>query len=169
MYGGPYGGQANTCICSTIVYSLVSACAGCQGSSWVEYVFCSSRENSTRLTFFQVGNVGVQLYFCGSTYSVRALPPHPMPIPCTTLFLLFALSETSVSGIRTRSQPERVCPTGHILTWCVSPSVFRRCVILALRMPSFPKWHRPTGVGMPSQRKPLVVSRATWHHGLKIF
>lgn len=37
MYGGPYGGQGNTCICSTIVYSLVSACAGCQGSSWIEW------------------------------------------------------------------------------------------------------------------------------------
>jgi len=32
-YGGPYAGQGNPCVCNTVVYSLVSACGACQGSS----------------------------------------------------------------------------------------------------------------------------------------
>lgn len=39
-YGGPDVGEDNLCTCNTVAYSLVSACAACQGSStWVQYVF----------------------------------------------------------------------------------------------------------------------------------
>jgi len=35
MYGGPTAAQSNLCECNTVVYSLVSACGACQGSSWI--------------------------------------------------------------------------------------------------------------------------------------
>jgi len=35
MYGGPTASQSNLCECNTVVYSLVSACAACQGSTWI--------------------------------------------------------------------------------------------------------------------------------------
>ncbi|KAI0270212.1 hypothetical protein BGY98DRAFT_268172 [Russula aff. rugulosa BPL654] len=38
MYGGPSDvGNSNFCICSTIGYSLISACAGCQGENWISW------------------------------------------------------------------------------------------------------------------------------------
>ncbi|KAN0140979.1 hypothetical protein V8E53_001423 [Lactarius tabidus] len=36
-YGGPNLGQGNQCICNTVVYSLISACAACQKGSWINY------------------------------------------------------------------------------------------------------------------------------------
>jgi hypothetical protein len=38
-YTGPDSGQGTPCQCNTVVYSLVSACAGCQGGQWIPYVF----------------------------------------------------------------------------------------------------------------------------------
>jgi len=37
VYVGPSVGQNNTCICGIVVYSLASACGGCQGSSWISW------------------------------------------------------------------------------------------------------------------------------------
>jgi len=38
LYRGPNAGQDNLCQCNTIVYSLVSACGACQGSSsWIQW------------------------------------------------------------------------------------------------------------------------------------
>ena len=37
-YGGPIAGDGNNCKCSTVVYSLLSACDSCQGDSWITYV-----------------------------------------------------------------------------------------------------------------------------------
>jgi len=37
QYAGPHAGQGNTCQCNTVVYSLVSACAACQGEPWVSW------------------------------------------------------------------------------------------------------------------------------------
>ncbi|KAF8576242.1 hypothetical protein K439DRAFT_1664696 [Ramaria rubella] len=33
-YNGPLAGQSNICFCSTVTYSMVSACAACQGGEW---------------------------------------------------------------------------------------------------------------------------------------
>ncbi|KAH9995304.1 hypothetical protein BJV77DRAFT_239913 [Russula vinacea] len=39
MYRGPQGeDDANLCKCSTVGYSLISACAGCQGGRWVGWL-----------------------------------------------------------------------------------------------------------------------------------
>jgi len=35
QYAGPPAGKATSCKCNTISYSLLSACAACQGSSWI--------------------------------------------------------------------------------------------------------------------------------------
>jgi hypothetical protein len=37
-YTGPTAGTSNTCKCSTVAYSLLSACDACQGSTWFKYV-----------------------------------------------------------------------------------------------------------------------------------
>ncbi|KAF8514092.1 hypothetical protein BU17DRAFT_94783 [Hysterangium stoloniferum] len=40
QYAGPYVGQSNKCVCSTVVYSLVSACGACQGrgiTTWSQW------------------------------------------------------------------------------------------------------------------------------------
>jgi hypothetical protein len=37
-YAGPTSDDNTTCKCSTVVYSLLSACDACQGQSWPEYV-----------------------------------------------------------------------------------------------------------------------------------
>lgn len=37
-YSGPTKDQSNKCVCSTVVYNLVSACGLCQGNSFVSYV-----------------------------------------------------------------------------------------------------------------------------------
>ena len=40
-YGGPdYTDASNLCECSTVGYSLVSACGGCQGHTWITYDSC---------------------------------------------------------------------------------------------------------------------------------
>jgi len=42
QYVGPYQGQSNKCVCSTVVYSLVSACGACQGggiTTWSHWSF----------------------------------------------------------------------------------------------------------------------------------
>ncbi|KAI0259722.1 hypothetical protein BC834DRAFT_604199 [Gloeopeniophorella convolvens] len=36
-YRGPNAGQGNPCICSTVLYSLISACGSCQGSGWTQW------------------------------------------------------------------------------------------------------------------------------------
>ncbi|KAH9973126.1 hypothetical protein BGW80DRAFT_286690 [Lactifluus volemus] len=36
-YSGPSAGDANTCKCNTVVYSLLSACGACQGGSWISW------------------------------------------------------------------------------------------------------------------------------------
>ena len=37
-YGGPSSADgSNMCKCNTIAYSLVSACAACQGADWIRY------------------------------------------------------------------------------------------------------------------------------------
>ncbi|KAL4077114.1 hypothetical protein V8B97DRAFT_1391957 [Scleroderma yunnanense] len=36
-YIGPNTTQANSCECNAVVYSLVSACGACQGSTWVSW------------------------------------------------------------------------------------------------------------------------------------
>jgi len=42
-YGGPDVGEDNSCTCNTVTYSLVSACAACQGSStWVQWTSWST-------------------------------------------------------------------------------------------------------------------------------
>ncbi|KAH9171573.1 hypothetical protein EDB89DRAFT_1090712 [Lactarius sanguifluus] len=47
VYRGPNAGQSNLCECNTVVYSLVSACGACQGSSeWIQwsqwYINCTT-------------------------------------------------------------------------------------------------------------------------------
>ncbi|KAH9047436.1 hypothetical protein EDB83DRAFT_1461423 [Lactarius deliciosus] len=47
LYRGPNAGQSNLCECNTVVYSLVSACGACQGSSeWIQwsqwYINCTT-------------------------------------------------------------------------------------------------------------------------------
>jgi len=37
VYAGQTSWGENVCLCNTVVYSLVSACAACQGASWVLY------------------------------------------------------------------------------------------------------------------------------------
>ncbi|KAI9462907.1 hypothetical protein BJY52DRAFT_1255950 [Lactarius psammicola] len=38
LYRGPDAGRGNLCVCNTVVYSLVSACGACQGSSqWIQW------------------------------------------------------------------------------------------------------------------------------------
>ncbi|KAI0302815.1 hypothetical protein B0F90DRAFT_169696 [Multifurca ochricompacta] len=37
LYRGPDTEQANLCQCNPVVYSLVSACGACQGSSWIQW------------------------------------------------------------------------------------------------------------------------------------
>ena len=40
-YNGPAGvDDSNLCKCSTVGYSLISACGGCQGQTWVTYDLC---------------------------------------------------------------------------------------------------------------------------------
>ena len=37
-YPGPSGNDdTNLCMCNTVVYSLMSACDGCQGETWITY------------------------------------------------------------------------------------------------------------------------------------
>ncbi|KAH9960178.1 hypothetical protein BC827DRAFT_1209690 [Russula dissimulans] len=36
-YNGPLYGESNSCQCNTVVYSLVSACGACQGSTWITW------------------------------------------------------------------------------------------------------------------------------------
>ncbi|KAH9954751.1 hypothetical protein BGW80DRAFT_1258557 [Lactifluus volemus] len=54
-YTGPNAGQGNLCQCNTVVYSLVSACGGCQGGQWTlwsEWAFnCTSEELSSNSTY----------------------------------------------------------------------------------------------------------------------
>ncbi|KAH9005548.1 hypothetical protein EDB86DRAFT_3061759 [Lactarius hatsudake] len=47
LYRGPNANQSNLCECNTVVYSLVSACGACQGSSeWIQwsqwYINCTT-------------------------------------------------------------------------------------------------------------------------------
>lgn len=38
-YYGPNGdNDLNSCMCTTVIYSLFSACAGCQGGNWITYI-----------------------------------------------------------------------------------------------------------------------------------
>ena len=37
-YPGPSVGQTNNCHCSSIFYSLISACGACQDGNWITYV-----------------------------------------------------------------------------------------------------------------------------------
>jgi len=36
-YNGPLYGESNSCQCNTVVYSLLSACGACQGSTWITW------------------------------------------------------------------------------------------------------------------------------------
>src|SRR5712671_1769312 len=40
MYPGPLSDKNTSlplCLCNTVVYSLISACGGCQGTTWISY------------------------------------------------------------------------------------------------------------------------------------
>lgn len=62
MYGGPTAAQSNLCECNTVVYSLVSACAACQGGSWILYAFHFAHTKSMPMMFYQVVRLVGQLY-----------------------------------------------------------------------------------------------------------
>jgi len=42
QYTGPPSGPNNSCQCNTVVYSLISACGGCQNSTWLQWSQWSS-------------------------------------------------------------------------------------------------------------------------------
>jgi hypothetical protein len=64
-YLGPSFGETalNSCECSTVVYSLKSACGACQGGSWITYVAHQP------LTYW------AYIFLVGLTISRTALPP----------------------------------------------------------------------------------------------
>src|SRR5712675_1403289 len=79
-YVGPYSGHDNLCQCNTVVYSLMSACSGCQGSTWISYAFYPTRKKlAPMMTSCQVVSVVIQLYCRIFTFYVGAL----MSIPYT--------------------------------------------------------------------------------------
>jgi len=39
VYLGPSESVANPCRCNTVYYSMLSACAACQGNRWIRFVF----------------------------------------------------------------------------------------------------------------------------------
>ena len=62
MYGGPTAAQSNLCECNTVVYSLVSACAACQGSTWILYAFHFAHTRIMPIMSYQVVWLVSQLY-----------------------------------------------------------------------------------------------------------
>ncbi|KAF8576637.1 hypothetical protein K439DRAFT_1640354 [Ramaria rubella] len=70
MYSGPLTGESNPCICSTVTYSMVSACAECQGrlfekwSQWITNCSSSDVEISTynQDTIFSPGFIPAWAY-----------------------------------------------------------------------------------------------------------
>jgi hypothetical protein len=70
-YTGPSGGTSNICQCNTVLYSVISACAGCQKGTWLSYddwtancsssaqmsTFPQSITNSTRVPAWAFLNV----------------------------------------------------------------------------------------------------------------
>lgn len=51
FYGGPNDtDHSNLCECNTVTYSLISACAACQGAGWISYVsLCHCQSSLTLL------------------------------------------------------------------------------------------------------------------------
>ncbi|KAH9047160.1 hypothetical protein EDB84DRAFT_1463058 [Lactarius hengduanensis] len=73
LYRGPDVSQSNLCECNTVVYSLVSACGACQGSSeWIQYVLCMSMYKfcAVKMTFFEVVPMVHQLQHCVYRWNV---------------------------------------------------------------------------------------------------
>jgi len=79
-YGGPSLFEDNTCICSTVFYSLLSACAYCQGHSYLDWstyhsncsftydqVFSEPIPSSTRIPHYAYLNI-----VAGNTFNVAA-------------------------------------------------------------------------------------------------
>ena len=70
-YFGPSSpDDADLCMCSTVGYSLVSACGGCQQGNWVPYDFCHCYLLNSRLIYLPL--VGRH---SRSTVQVPWLPP----------------------------------------------------------------------------------------------
>ena len=64
-YIGPSGADdSDLCKCSTVGYSLISACGGCQGQSWITYDPCYCYILNSRVLCICIKLVGifVQLY-----------------------------------------------------------------------------------------------------------
>jgi len=51
-YLGPSAADATLCLCSTVTYSLVSACAGCQGRSFLNWTDWSANCSQVEVTTF---------------------------------------------------------------------------------------------------------------------
>ena len=117
MYGGPTAAQSNLCQCNTVVYSLVSACAACQGSSSILFAFHFIHMKCIPIIFYQVVRLVGQLHYRVFPFDVSVPFTSGPPILCRTYFLIISSETISVTDIRTQFLMERAYPTGHILMW----------------------------------------------------
>ncbi|KAF8523980.1 hypothetical protein JB92DRAFT_3140622 [Gautieria morchelliformis] len=76
-YSGPLSGMSNTCICSSVTYSMISACAACQGAS-----------------FF-----GWNMWIANCLTSDISISSYPLPISSSISVPTWAYINVSVSGI----------------------------------------------------------------------
>jgi hypothetical protein len=83
-YRGPHGGSdnRNLCLCNTLIYSLISACGGCQGGTWQPYV---SLNPSPEFMFANLLSGGMHI----PSTARRLWPPQRKPIITRLLFLYF--------------------------------------------------------------------------------
>jgi hypothetical protein len=105
-HAGPDAHENTTCKCSTVVYSLLSACDACQGSGWFRYV------SHPPLAFWAYLIVGGMIIRPIAQLESRL--PHRESTVVVRGFL--ALTENIISVSLILSLKEPVCPIGRLLT-----------------------------------------------------
>ena len=128
FYTGPTGptDQNDLCKCNTVVYSLMSACAACQGSNWFSCVcpppffpLFFAALSSTILFCKQKKRWNTWKKNCTSVDASQTFVLNSLFPPCVPRFAL-PLTAGGMghifTGFRTLSRMGRACRSGHSLT-----------------------------------------------------
>ena len=122
-YEGPVPGQNQTCHCTSIFYSLISACSACQDGSWIRcvqfnvaymrisraYLLCQLDTIPPKLLNQCLLNsvsstIAVMQALCKKLYRYPAVIPRDTSVPHWA-YLNVSVSEKSSYTFRTRTQP----------------------------------------------------------------
>ena len=77
-YLGPNASEANPCVCSSVTYSAISACAGCQNRTYIDWLRWSQNCTSIFFTTFESIHINSMI-----TVHQLCFSRFPEPLPST--------------------------------------------------------------------------------------